>query len=193
VAASGVVEAGGCTWELNRACGVLVSAQGRLTARGGSAAGNLGNGVQVDETGKVTLDGFTATGNRGNGVEFCDSDGGGSPDNSVRGGEFVNNTTGVKVGGRFRVNIDQAKVSDNRGDGLVFDGQSGGAVTGDTATTKNDGYGFSLLGAVTVDCKDVKTDDNKSGRWRVAKTVPKLTRVVNCGAGRDDRPKGLFG
>ncbi len=187
VTGAGAVAADGCAWEQNRAYGVWVMEQGRLTAAGGSAAGNHKDGVRVGGDARMELTAFTATGNRGSGLVFCEAGGG-----RVVGGKFTTNTTGVQVGGQCQVQIDKAEVSDNRGDGLVFDEQSGGAVTGGTIAG-NDGYGFALNGAVTVDCKDVRTAGNKSGHWKIAKTVPKLTRVVNCGTGRDDRPKGIFG
>ena len=135
----------------------------------------------------MSLVDFSSTGNAQIGLEFQAAAGG-----TVSGGKYTTNTTGVQVSGQCRVEVDKAEVSDNRGDGLVFAEQSGGAVTGGTVAG-NDGYGFALNGGVTVDCKDVRTAGNKSGNWKVAKTVPKLTRVVNCGTGRDDRPKGIFG
>lgn len=186
VTGAGKVTTDECRWDGNR-YGVRVTDQGQFTARGGGAANNRKDGVEVSGDGRVSLTDFSSTGNTRNGLEFQAAAGG-----SVSGGRFTNNTTGVQVGGQGRVEIDKAELSDNRGDGLIFDEQSGGAVTGGTVAG-NDGYGFALLGTVTVDCKDVRMVGNKSGNWKVAKTVPKLTRVVNCGIGRDDRPRGIFG
>jgi hypothetical protein len=186
VTAAGAVTADDCRWDGNR-YGVRVTDQGRFGATGGGAANNRKDGVEVSGDGRVSLTDFAGTGNTRNGLEFQAAAGG-----TVGGGRWTHNTTGVQVGGQCRVEISGTEVSDNRGDGLVFDEQSGGAVTGGTVAG-NDGYGFALLGAVTVDCKDVRTAGNKSGNWKVAKTVPKLTRVANCGTGRDDRPRGLFG
>ncbi len=186
ITGAGKVTADDCRWDGNR-YGVRVTDQGQLTARGGGAANNRKDGVEASGDSRLSLTDFGSTGNTRNGLEFQAAAGG-----TVSGGRFTTNTTGVQIGGHCQVQIDKAEVSDNRGDGLVFDEQSGGAVTGGTVAG-NDGYGFALNGTVTVDCKDVRTAGNKSGHWKVAKTVPKLTRVVNCGVGRDDRPKGIFG
>jgi len=86
----------------------------------------------------------------------------------------------------------QSNMVVNRGDGLVFDEQSGRAVTGGTIAG-NDGYGIALLGSVRVGCKDVRMAGNQLGKWKVAKTVPNLTQVVNYSIGRDDRRWGRFG
>lgn len=186
VTGAGKVRTDNCRWDGNR-YGVRLTDQGQLTARGGGAANNRKDGVQASGDSRLSLDDFSSTGNTQNGVEFQVAAGG-----TLSGGRFTNNTTGVQVGGQCRVEIDKAEVSDNRGDGLVFNEQSGGAVTGGTIAG-NDGYGFALNAGVTVDCKDVRTAGNRSGHWKVAKTVPKFTRVVNCGTGRDDRPRGIFG
>ncbi len=186
VTQAGKVAADGCRWDGNR-YGVRVTDQGRCVARGGGAANNRKDGVEVSGDGHVTLADFAATGNTRNGLEFQGAAGG-----TVSGGQYTTSATGVHVGGQSKVTVERAEVSDNREDGLVFADQSEGTVTGGTVAG-NGGYGVSLLGTVTVDCKDVRTAGNKSGGWRVAKTVPKLTRVLNCGAGRDDRPKGIFG
>jgi hypothetical protein len=186
VTQAGKVVADGCKWDGNR-YGVRVADQGRCVARGGGAANNRKDGVEVSGDGHVTLAEFVATGNTRNGLEFAKAAGG-----TVSGGKYTTNATGIHIGGQSKVTVERAEVSDNREDGVVFADQSEGALTGGTVAG-NGGYGFSLLGTVTADCKDVRTAGNKSGGWRVAKTVPKLTRVANCGAGRDDRPKGIFG
>lgn len=186
VSGAGKVTADACRWDGNR-YGVRVTDQGQFSATGGGVANNRKDGIEVAGDGRVSLTDFAATGNARNGVEFRDAAGG-----AIRGGQYTTNTTGVQVGGECRVELTGADVSDNRGDGLVFEDRSGGAVTGGTVAG-NDGYGFQLLGGVTVDCKDVRAVGNRSGAYKVAKTVPRLTRVSQCGPGRDDRPKGLFG
>lgn len=186
VSGSGKVTADDCRWDGNR-YGVRVTDQGRFDARGGGAANNRKDGVEVGGDGRVSLTDFAATGNTRNGVEFAAAAGG-----AISGGRYTGNATGVQVGGQSQVRLTDADVSDNRGDGLVFDEQSGGSATGGSASG-NDGYGFVLAGEVTADCRDVKAVANKSGPYKVAKTVPRLTRVSNCGPGRDDRPKGIFG
>lgn len=107
------------------------------------------------------------------------------------------NRYGVRVTDQERFSATGGGAANNRKDGVEVSGDGRVSLT-DFAGTRgtiagNDGYGFALLGAVTVDCKDVRTAGNKSGNWKVAKTVPKLTRVANCGTGRDDRPRGIFG
>ena len=186
VSGAGKVAAGECRWDGNR-YGVRVTDQGQLTARGGGAANNRKDGVEVAGDGRVSLADFAATGNTRNGVEFRDAAGG-----AITGGRYTGNTTGIQAGGQSRVEVRGAEVDDNRGDGVVFDEQSGGGLTGGSASG-NDGYGFVLLGGATADCKDVKAVANRSGAWKVAKTVSRLSRVSNCGTGRDDRPRGLFG
>ena len=187
VTGAGNAVADNCTWERNR-YGIRVSEQGRAEVRGGSAGANRKDGVQVDGDGRAVLVDFTSAGNTGNGAEF-----GGAGGGSVSGGRFGGNANGIVVTGQGRVQVTGADTSDNRVDGFQFDGTGGGTVSGGTSGG-NGGWGFQLLGEVSVDATGVAARGNTSGPWTVAKTVPKLTRVADCGPGRDDRPKkGLFG
>lgn len=186
VSGAGKVTADDCRWDGNR-YGVRVTDQGQFAATGGGAANNRKDGVEAGGDGRVSLAEFAATGNTRNGVEFVAAAGG-----TISGGRYTGNATGVQIGGQCQVQLRDVDLSDNRGDGLVFAEQSSGSATGGKACG-NDGYGFVLTGEVAVDCRDVKAVANKSGPFKVAKTVPRLTRVSNCGPGRDDRAKGIFG
>lgn len=186
VTGAGQATAADCTWERNR-YGVRVTDQGQLAATGGAATANRKDGVEVSGDGRVSLVRFAATGNTRNGVEFAEAGGG-----SVDGGRYCHNTVGVAAGGHCQVQLLGVEASDNRADGLLLDGDSGGTVTGGTVVG-NGGWGVLIQGAVNADCRDVRVVGNGTGGWKVAKTVPKLTRVANCGPGRDDRGRKVFG